>query len=423
MDVEIAGLTTTVTRGARGAPAETVYERIKMMLKTHEATMPNPRYVEEVQVDGFITKWRYRTVQYMLSFNTVGLCDETLSLAINLFDRYLSRKSIQKSCIELTCVVCIMLASKLIENDANYFRVEDVVGAVKNVTEKDVCKQELDVIQALGWEINAVTSVGVMLHFEELTHGVLNSKAREKVTLYAHSFLDHAACNYEFLCFSPVVQSCSALLCAFHNANFDCIEWYERMLACGIDLVQYELREAVRACSLLLLDAFYKCYPQLESANVKHNIALTSDGMRWNEYMDHEATMVEEHAGDGSRMCISPTNLMGDLRRDDGSLGQVYGREGKAMPESEEGRSDSPMNVQDIANMEKKYKSAGAKPSGAPSANMCQGEDGKSRNLYSYAQEAKAIGKNVTVVLPTSSSNGATRWVVGGSLGNTVAFR
>ena len=61
----------------------------------------------------------------------------------------------------------------------------------------------------------------------------------------------------------------------------------------------------------------------VESANVKHNIALTSDGMRWNEYMDHEATMVEEHAGDGSRMCISPTNLMGDLRRDDGSLGQV----------------------------------------------------------------------------------------------------
>ena len=121
------------------------------------------------------------------------------------------------------------------------------------------------------------------------------------------------------------------MLCAFHNANFDCIEWYERMLACGIDLVQYELREAVRACSLLLLDAFYKYYPQLESANVKHNIALTSDGMRWNEYMDHEATMVEEHVEDGSRMCISPTNLMDDLRRGDGALGQAHGR-GQAMP-------------------------------------------------------------------------------------------
>ena len=155
---------------------------------------------------------------------------------------------------------------------------------------------------------------------------------------------------------------------------------------------------------------------------MKHNIALTSDGMRWNEYMDHEATMVEEHAGDGSRMCISPTDLMGDLRRDDGSLGQVYGR-GKKPCQEREGRSDSPMNVQDIANMEKKYKSAGAKPSGAPSANMCQGEDGKSRNLYSYAQEAKAIKRNANVMLPTSSSNGATRWVVGGSLGNTVAFR
>ena len=53
---------------------------------------------------------------------------------------------------------------------------------------------------------------------------------------------------------------------------------------------------------------------------------------------------------------------------------------------------------------------------------MCQG-DGESGMMYSYAQEAKAIKRNANVMLPTSSSNGATRWVVGGSLGNTVAFR
>ena len=155
----------------------------------------------------------------------------------------------------------------------------------------------------------------------------------------------------------------------------------------------------------------------------RDGMEMGRDGMRWNEYMDHEATMVEEHAGDGSRMCISPTNLMDDLRRGDGALGQAHGREGQAMPKSKEDRSDSPMNVQDIANMEKKYKSAGAKLSGAPStANMCQG-DGESGMMYSYAQEAKAIKRNANVMLPTSSSNGATRWVVGGSLGNTVAFR
>ena len=109
----------------------------------------------------------------MLSFNTVGLCDETLSLAIT-FDRC-CRESRSRKLHRADVRRVYNAGVETNRKRANYFRVEDVVGAVKNVTEKDVCKQELDVIQALGWEINAVTSVGVMLHLEELTHGVLNS--------------------------------------------------------------------------------------------------------------------------------------------------------------------------------------------------------------------------------------------------------
>ena len=141
MDVEIAGINNNsnhLHHNNNNNATETVYERIKMMLQTYKTTLPNPQYIEEIQQDnGFIPKWRYRTIQYMLTYHEIGLCDETLSLAINIFDRYLSKKSVGKQQIELICVVAMMLASKLIENDGNYFRVEEVVGAVKNTTEKE----------------------------------------------------------------------------------------------------------------------------------------------------------------------------------------------------------------------------------------------------------------------------------------------
>ena len=100
MDVEIAGINNNsnhLHHNNNNNATETVYERIKMMLQTYKTTLPNPQYIEEIQQDnGFIPKWRYRTIQYMLTYHEIGLCDETLSLAINIFDRYLSKKSVGK---------------------------------------------------------------------------------------------------------------------------------------------------------------------------------------------------------------------------------------------------------------------------------------------------------------------------------------
>ena len=74
---------------------ETIYYgRIKIMLQMYKSTSPNSNYIEDVQIDNeFTPKWRYRAVLCMLSYYDIGVCDETFSLAINIFDRYLSKKA------------------------------------------------------------------------------------------------------------------------------------------------------------------------------------------------------------------------------------------------------------------------------------------------------------------------------------------
>eukprot|EP00943_MAST-04B_sp_MAST-4B-sp1_P006758 g6758.t1 len=432
MDVEISDLISINGNNKVTDATEIVYERVKMMLQTFQATLPNPSYIQDVQNDGFIPKWRYRTVRYMLSYSEIGLCDETLSLAINIFDRYLSRKSVHKSRIELICVVCMMLASKLIENDGTYFRVEEVVGAVKNTTEKDVCKMELDIIQTLNWQLNAVTNVSMMLHFAELTHGLLpHPKEKEKLMLYAKAFLDHGACEYDFLKYSPIVQSVSALLCAYHNANFNCVEWCKRMLLCNIDLNEYGLRQGVQACSVQLLDAFYKYYPDLELVNAKHNILITADGLRWNAYMsiNNESGMVEDDVEDDScmegstRMSVSPTNIMDDL----------HGQPLAQRRTGDEARSGSPTNVQDIGKEQQKYLCIGGKHQQNTSAAFkteTSFPSAFSVNSYHYnggtneftAKKAVMMVENAADSSMKVPSRTTTRWAIGGVVGNTLTY-
>ena len=456
MDVEIAGINNNsnhLHHNNNNNATETVYERIKMMLQTYKTTLPNPQYIEEIQQDnGFIPKWRYRTIQYMLTYHEIGLCDETLSLAINIFDRYLSKKSVGKQQIELICVVAMMLASKLIENDGNYFRVEEVVGAVKNTTEKEVCTLELDIIQTLDWELNAVTSVSMMLHFAELTHGlIVDVQEKEKIVLYAKAFLDHGACEYEFLQYSPVVQSVSALLCAYYNANFSCIEWCKRMSLCNICLTEYGLKEEIQSCCKKLLCAFYKYYPTLKMSNLKHNIVVTADGMCWNEYMDmvDEVKMMEEEKESNTRMSVSPTNIMDGIQEqqhvETNNHVQHFQQAVLVGPmqknESIKGRATSPTNVQQInvvvaqqqqQEQQQKYLCIGGAAQNMNSSIGLKSVTSTTMSAFNTTCNMKNLDGNdqttmqqmmvVDNVGSTASKKKTTCWMIGGELGNELKY-
>ena len=230
------------------------------------ACQPSPTYIADVQVDGFNSRWRYKTVAYILEYAEIGATHETLALAVNFFDRFLGKHSIRKGEVELQAAVCVLVASKMIEKDSEAFRIEELAGAVKNVTEQMVKETEMSLISVLDWKLSAVTSVSLMLHLTELFDELVDVKIKKKVVDTAGAFLDHAMCEYEFLQYDCITQACSAILCACYNQRLDdaVVGWKRRALECGVNFHDGSAQVLkIRACSGKLLEAFYKCFPHL----------------------------------------------------------------------------------------------------------------------------------------------------------------
>ncbi len=92
--------------------AEYVVEIFNYMKILEEQTMPNPNYMPETQKE--IT-WKMRgiLVDWLIDVhNKFSLLPETLFLAINLLDRYLSRETIALSKLQLLGLTCMLIASK-----------------------------------------------------------------------------------------------------------------------------------------------------------------------------------------------------------------------------------------------------------------------------------------------------------------------
>ena len=140
---------------------------LKTMLSIYKRTQPNPCYIEQIQKDGFIPKYRNRTVLYMLEWKCFDC--KILALAINILDRYLSQKSIAKSKIELTCLVCIKLASKLSDNKDMRLCVQDIITQLEHkVSHEDVYDCEIDINNSLNFRLYAVTGMDMMIKLADI---------------------------------------------------------------------------------------------------------------------------------------------------------------------------------------------------------------------------------------------------------------
>ena len=92
--------------------AEYVIEIFNYMKILEEHTMPDSNYIENKQTE--IT-WKMRTilVDWLIDVhNKFSLLPETLFLAINLLDRYLTKEHIALSKLQLLGLTCMLVASK-----------------------------------------------------------------------------------------------------------------------------------------------------------------------------------------------------------------------------------------------------------------------------------------------------------------------
>jgi hypothetical protein len=209
-----------------------VEERLLRMLSREHELRARPELIEAVQRDGMRPVWRSKVASWLLEFeDEFGLSQDTIYVAVNYMDRYLSQVSTKRSLLQLLAMGAILVASKL--HEACPLRMSDLRELADGTyAESDIKLMELELLRVIQWQLHPVTPQAVMSH---LILYVADVATQHAVLEDAVTFLDVALPEPEFMKFAPSVQATAAVLCAFETSGLAGVnEWCARVRPYGV---------------------------------------------------------------------------------------------------------------------------------------------------------------------------------------------
>lgn len=211
---------------------------------------PSPTYLRDVQTD--VTEdWRHKITIW---FDHVGAAfhmeSETLSVAVNFLDRYLSAVACTADTFELASLSAMLLASKMQETQP--LRLSDVARlSCRKIDAKDVNLMELDMLRVLKWRLHPPTYHTFLNLLLELFDVDATNVAER-----AFQFAEHTRFHVDFVQYPPSLISVASILCALKSLDYD-------------SAVVHRWLSVVRRCHLgyaMMPDAqrlFYECGAKL----------------------------------------------------------------------------------------------------------------------------------------------------------------
>lgn len=173
--------------------AEYVVEIFDYLKKLEIATKPNAEYMEH-QED---LEWKMRgiLVDWLIEVHTrFHLLPETLFLAVNIIDRFLSTKVVQLDRLQLVGVTAMFIASKYEEvlspHVANFRHVAD-----DGFTEAEILSAERYVLQALNWDLSYPNPMNFLRRISKADNYDIQTRTLGKY-LMEISLLDHRFMHY-----------------------------------------------------------------------------------------------------------------------------------------------------------------------------------------------------------------------------------
>lgn len=173
--------------------AEYVVEIFEYMKKLEVSTQPNPEYMEH-QED---LEWKMRgiLIDWLIEVHTrFHLLPETLFLAVNIIDRFLSTKVVQLDRLQLVGVTGMFIASKYEEvispNVANFRHVAD-----DGFTEEEILSAERYVLSALNYDLSYPNPMNFLRRISKADEYDIQTRTLGKY-LMEISLLDHRFMQY-----------------------------------------------------------------------------------------------------------------------------------------------------------------------------------------------------------------------------------
>lgn len=165
-----------------------------------------------------------------------SLKKETLCIAVNYADRYLSKVLVPRNRLQLVGVSSMLIASKMEEIIPP--TIDDFVYITDNTyTRDEVIKMELAILNELRYELTAVTMrdfVGIYLRM---------APADKLVCMLTDYFVELTLQEYMFLRWAPSMVAASAVVLALFTAEAQC--WSET-LAYYTQYQPHELNDCIR---------------------------------------------------------------------------------------------------------------------------------------------------------------------------------
>ena len=174
--------------------AEYVVEIFDYLKELEQSTMPNPNYMDD-QAD---LEWKMRgiLIDWLIEVHTrFHLLPETLFLAVNIIDRFLSTKVVQLARLQLVGVTAMFIASKYEEvlspHVANFRHVAD-----DGFTEQEILGAERFVLSALNYDLSYPNPMNFLRRISKADNYDIQTRTLGKY-LMEISLLDHRFMGYQ----------------------------------------------------------------------------------------------------------------------------------------------------------------------------------------------------------------------------------
>ncbi|KAK2446092.1 cyclin a2-1 [Trifolium repens] len=178
---------------------------------------PSTNYMEKLQQDisptmrGILIDWLVEVTE------EYKLVPDTLYLTVNLIDRFLSTKLIQKHRLQLLGITCMFIASKYEEICAP--RVEEFCFITDNTyTKQEVVKMEKEVLNLLRFQLCVPTTKTFLRRFIQAAQSSYKDP-RIELEFLANYLAELTLVEYSFLQFLPSLVAASAVFLARWTLN------------------------------------------------------------------------------------------------------------------------------------------------------------------------------------------------------------
>jgi len=172
--------------------------------------MPDVNYMENIQsASGLAARHRVSLIDWVTEvhrkFKT--LRQETLFLAINVIDRFLSKRQVAKDKLQLVGATCLLIASKV--EDMWPPLVRDLVYVASNAfTKQDLKKMERTVCNAIRFEVVVPTIAPFLARYGKA--GGLDSTGKQLASYIAELGMH----KYEHIKYAPSMVAASSVALA-----------------------------------------------------------------------------------------------------------------------------------------------------------------------------------------------------------------